>query len=512
MEDKEGNDMQKEIRNIIDGFKNLKILVVGDAILDTYIYGTTERICREAPAPVFNVAEEKYSCGGAANTAINLAALGAETYFLTILGKDSNANELLNVLHKNNVHTEFILRDKTRKTIAKKRVIAQSNIILRLDEGTVNDINKNLEDELLEKVLEINKFSDAILFSDYGFGVITDSFIQSIQSLSSSFQKPIVVDSKKLNRFKNIHPDAVKPNYEEALQLLNLSKIAKNKRCEQVVKYSESLLNKTGANNVAVTLDDDGVVLIRKAKKPYTVNCIPRDSKNTIGAGDTFISALTLSMASKLKMEKCVEIASAAAAIVVQKDGTTGCSNVELKSYFNTVPKYISTDEELRLIIKELRKKGKKIVFTNGCFDLIHKGHITLLEKAREAGDVLIVGVNNDESVRKVKGPDRPVNILEDRITVLAGLQSIDYLIAFAEDSPLQLIKAVHPDVFVKGADYSETSIPEMPLLKKLGCEVKIIPSEHHISTTEIIHRINDISDVAVEKSGFRKRRKAIQV
>jgi len=504
--------MQKEIKNFIDNFKNLKILVVGDAILDTYVYGTIDRICREAPVPVFNAENENYSCGGAANTAINLAALGAETYYLTVIGKDSNGNQLLNVLHKNNVHCEFILRDKARKTIAKKRVIALSNIILRLDEGTVSDINKNFENELLQKILEINNFADATLFSDYGFGVITNSLIQSLQALTSSFKKPILVDSKKLSRFKKIHPDAVKPNYEEALQLLNTPKISKSKRTEQIMKNGEDILNKTGADYAAVTMDTEGVVLLQKGKKPYHINCIPRDSKNTIGAGDTFISALTLALASKLKIETCVEIAAAAAAIVVQKNGTAGCSNVELKSYFNTVPKNISNKEDLVNTIKELRKKGKKIVFTNGCFDLIHKGHISLLEKAREAGDVLIVGVNNDESARKVKGADRPVNTLEDRITVLAGLQSVDYIIAFEEESPLQLIKTVHPDVFVKGADYTEMSIPEIPLLKKLECEIKIIPSQFHVSTTDIIHRINDISEEADAKNNSKKLRKSIPV
>lgn len=502
----------KEIKKTIDNFKNLKILIIGDAILDIYIYGTTDRICREAPVPVFNAESEKYSCGGAANTAINLAALGAETYYLTVVGKDSNANQLLNVLHKNNVHCEFILRDKKRKTIAKKRVIALSNIILRLDQGTVSDIDENLENELLQKFLEISSFADAILISDYEFGVITDSLIYSLQSLTPSFQKPILVDSKNLTRFKKLHPLSVKPNYEEALKLLNISNTAKHKRAEQIMKSSETLLNRTGAESVAVTLDADGVVLLQKGKKPYHINCIPRDSKNTIGAGDTFISALTLAIASKLEMETCIEIAAAAAAIVVQKDGTTDCSNVQLKSYFNAVPKYILNNEDLLNILKELRKKGKKIVFTNGCFDLIHKGHIALLEKANEAGDVLIVGVNNDDSARKVKGQDRPVNTLEDRIMVLAGLQSVDYLIAFAEESPMQLIKTVHPDVFVKGSDYTETSIPEMPLLKKLGCEIKIIPSVFHVSTTEIIHRINDISEEDDAKNNLKKTRKMIPV
>lgn len=485
--------MKTDIENAIEGFKKLKILVVGDAVLDTYVYGSTDRICREAPVPVFNKQDEKFCCGGAANTAINLAALGAETYFLTVIGKDANGKELLDILQKYQVHCEYVLKDKTRKTIAKKRVIASSNIILRMDEGSVSDISEDLENGLLQKLFDLEDFVDAILLSDYGFGVLTDRFIKSLKQITSTFSKPIVVDSKKLSRFKNLHPTAVKPNYEEYLDLMNFSKVPKNKRMEQVFQNSDALLKNSGATNIAVTLDADGVALIQKAKKPYYISCVPRDAKNTIGAGDTFISSLTLGISSGLPTETATELAAAAAAIVVQKDGTTLCSNVQLKSYFTAIPKYINTDAELTNVIKELREEGKKIVFTNGCFDLIHKGHIALLNKARDAGDILIVGVNDDESAKKVKGNDRPVNTLEDRITVLAGLQSIDYLIAFKEESPLQLIKAVHPDVFVKGADYNEGSIPEMPLLKKLGCQLKIIPHDYDISTTNIIQRINEI-------------------
>jgi D-beta-D-heptose 7-phosphate kinase/D-beta-D-heptose 1-phosphate adenosyltransferase len=503
--------MIKEIKNTIDHFKNLKILVVGDAILDTYLYGTTDRICREAPVPVFNSEDQKFSCGGAANTAINISALGAETYYLTVLGKDSNSRELIYLLHKNNVHTEFILKNKTRKTIAKKRVVASTNIILRIDEGTIEDINEDLEKELLKNFFVIADFVDAIVLSDYGFGLLTDKFINSLKPFISNRSKPFIVDSKHLNRFKNIHPTVVKPNYQEAMQLLKTAPDRKNNRIEQVIKNGGDLLKKTGAENVAVTLDADGVVLLQKEKKPYYTSCIPRNSKNTIGAGDTFISGLTLAIAAKLKMEQAIEIAAAAASIVVQKDGTALCSNVQLKSYFNPVPKFISNDEELLNTIKDLKKKRKKIVFTNGCFDLIHKGHIALLDKAREAGDVLIVGVNNDESARKVKGPDRPVNILEDRITVLAGLQSIDHLISFGEESPVRLLKMIHPDVFVKGSDYTEKSIPEMPLLRKLNCDIKIIPYMRDISTTTIIHRISEIVEEAEQKETSKKGDKLME-
>jgi len=356
--------MKQNTHDIIENFKKLKIVVVGDAVLDTYVEGTIDRICREAPVPVFNIQHYKYSCGGAANAAINVAELGAETYYLTVLGKDANARELLDILRKNGVHTEFILQDKTRTTIAKKRVTASSNIILRLDEGTTANINSGLEKELLEKLIEIQPSADAILLSDYGFGVITDTLIASLASLKFSSSIPVVVDSRDVSRFKIIHPSAVKPNYEETAQLLDIAKMTGNRRVEQVLENNAALLQVTGADKVSVTLDADGVVLLQKGKKPYRVTCIPRNSKNTIGAGDTFVSALTLSLASGLKVEVAVEMGAAAAAIVVQKDGTSGCSNGELKAYFNDVPKFISNSEDLLDTIKELKEKGKKIVFT----------------------------------------------------------------------------------------------------------------------------------------------------
>ncbi len=201
---------------------------------------------------------------------------------------------------------------------------------------------------------------------------------------------------------------------------------------------------------------------------------------------------MTLALASKTEGSTAADIAAAAAAVVMQKEGTAWCTNNELKNYFNDAPKHILTTEELTTIIKELKKNGKKIVFTNGCFDILHTGHIFLLNNARKAGDVLIIGVNSDASIKKIKGLGRPINGFDDRIAVLAGLQSVDYLISFDEKSPLHLIKAIHPDVFVKGGNYTEASIPEAPLLKKIGCMVKIVPYLEEHSTTHIIDKILD--------------------
>jgi len=481
--------MKENLSDIIEQFKNLKVLVLGDAILDTYVQGAPDRVSREAPVMVFNVDEQAHQCGGAANTAINVAALGAKTYFFTVLGKDTSSRELIDILKKYGVDTNSILRDKGRTTIAKKRIIAASHQLMRIDEGTTTNISASCEEELLSKIAALYTDIDAIILSDYGYGVITNNVINGIKKITTDSNKPLVVDGRDVSRFKSLKPDAVKPNYEETIHLLNIEK-ANHNRAEQVQAHTKKLHEITGANKVAVTLDVDGVLFLEKGKPPHRILAAPQDNKNAIGAGDTFISALTLSLAAKAKGQVAAQLAAAAAAVVVQKEGTVGCSNAELKSYFTAVPKYLSQTGQLAEIVKELKKQGKKIVFTNGCFDIIHKGHINLLSKAREAGDVLIVAVNNDNSIRKLKGADRPINNLEDRITVLAGLQSIDYLIAFEEESPVELLKEVRPAVFVKGGTYTETTLPESPLLKKLNCEVKIVSHIEEHSTTQLINKI----------------------
>lgn len=493
--------MKEKLSDVIENFKNLKVLVIGDAILDTYVNGAPDRVSREAPVLVFNVEEKQHQCGGAANTAINVAALGAETYFLSVMGKDSSSRELIDVLKRHKVHTEYILRDKSRATIAKKRITSASHQLMRIDEGTTSPISEACEKEMLQHIEDLFPALDAIILSDYGFGVITNNIIDGLKSLLIQENKIVVADARDLSRFRTLKPDAVKPNYDETIRLLHIQKANYN-RADQVQECSKKLFELTGAARIAVTLDVDGVLFLEKGKSPYRILAVPQDHKKAIGAGDTFISAMTLSLASKVKGEVGAQIAAAAAAVVVQKEGTSGCSNFELKAYFTAVPKYISQGGQLFEILKELKKQGKKIVFTNGCFDIIHKGHIALLNKAREAGDVLIVGVNNDNSIRKLKGPERPINNLEDRIAVLAGLQSVDYLIAFEEESPVELIKDVHPNVFVKGGNYTEYSIPEAALLKKLGCQLKIVPYIEEHSTTHIINKIRDINhEVEIEVS-----------
>jgi len=481
--------MSEDMEALIKGFKNLKVLVIGDAILDTYTKGSTDSISREAPVLVLNVQDRTYQCGGAANTAINVAALGAETYFLTVLGKDSHARELLTVLKKNNVHTEHILKDKARTTIAKQRIIASSNILLRTDEGTATDITAPYVKALLERFAALYPQMDAVILSDYGYGIFNEPVIQGIKRITSSGAKPLIADAKEINRYRILTPAAVKPNYGETLQMLGIKKIPSTNRVAFLAAKGSEILKLSGARTAAVTLDTDGIILFEEGKPGHHIPCIPRDSANTIGAGDTFTSAFALALASKVNARKAAEIASAAAAIVVQKSGTAVCSNHELIACFMPEPKFTTADRLVNLV-KELKKQNKKIVFTNGCFDILHKGHIALLNQAREAGDVLIVGVNSDTSIRTLKGEGRPINNLEDRITVLAGLQSVDHLVSFDEVDASRLIQALRPHIFVKGGNYTESSISEAPLLKRLGCAIKIIPYIEDHSTAFIIDKI----------------------
>lgn len=482
--------MKEQLRKMIGMFGNYRILVIGDAILDTYIKGTSERICREAPVPVINVHEQEHDCGGAANTAINVAALGAETYFLSVTGKDDSSSLLIEVLKKKKVHTGYIIRDRQRTTLAKKRVTASSSILLRIDEGNTEAISARTEAGLLRTLRKLYRTADAVILSDYGYGVVTDAVIGTLKELREESPKILIVDSRELQRFRKLSPTAVKPNYEETIRLLKLPRLQDSDRVQQVKEFGRKLLEATGAQYVAATMDAEGTILFEKGKKPFRVHAIPQDNKKAIGAGDTFISSLALGLCAGASAQEAVQIASAAAAIVMQKDGTVICTNHELREFFSEDSKRFSSLDELAAKVQELKKEGRRIVFTNGCFDILHRGHVSLLNQAKTFGDVLIVGINSDKSIRRLKGEERPINSLEDRIMVLAALQSVNYLVPFEEDSPARIIKALKPDVFVKGGDYTVDSIPEAPLVQQLEGVVRIIPLIDNRSTTNIIKKI----------------------
>jgi D-beta-D-heptose 7-phosphate kinase/D-beta-D-heptose 1-phosphate adenosyltransferase len=483
-------NMREQLKELINKFKNYKVLVIGDAILDTYIKGNSDRLCREAPVPIIDVEEQEHDCGGAANTAINVAALGAGTYFLSVLGKDESGKSLLEVLKRAGVITKYIIHDTKRKTLAKKRITASSSIVLRIDEGHTNTIGREIENELIRNLKKLYRKADALILSDYGYGIITPGVIDMLKSLKIKSPKPLIVDSKQLYKFRDLSPTAVKPNYEEAIRLLGLPKLHGSERVSQIAAHGMELLEITGAFNVAATLDADGVILFERGQIPYRIFSAPHDHRNAIGAGDTFISALTLSFCAGASAHEAADLAAGASAVVIRKEGTVTCTSETLKESFSEAEKFITDNTVLRKKIQELRKEGKKIVFTNGCFDILHRGHVNLLNEARKLGDVLIVALNTDKSICRVKGQDRPVNSLEDRIAVLAALDSVNYLVAFDDDNSVRLVKILKPEIFVKGGNYNIQSIREAEAVKQYGGEIRIIPIEIKTSTTALINKI----------------------
>ncbi|HEX7048447.1 MAG TPA: D-glycero-beta-D-manno-heptose 1-phosphate adenylyltransferase [Gammaproteobacteria bacterium] len=474
----------------IPAFRDRKVLVIGDAILDVYEKGRTEKLCREAPVPVVRLQERAFSCGGAANTAVNTAALGGEVSFLGVLGADREGDKLLDALAAQGVDTRSVIRTKHRRTITKTRVCASSSILVRVDEGDTAPIDRECAAELVDSIRRrIDKY-DVVILSDYNYGLFSEEVLNDLKVLFASGAPPLVVDAKHPDRFRGLKPAAVKPNYEEAVNLLQVPALVREPRVEQIMKLGDDLLEKTGSALVAATLDVDGAILFERGAPPYLVSCLPQPDRHTIGAGDSFVGALALAIATGAPPRAAARLAAAAAAVVIRKDGTGICTAEELSAYFRGHTKRVTTIDALMNIVCELRQENRRIVFTNGCFDILHRGHVEFLRQARSLGDTLIVALNSDESIRAIKGKGRPVNALEDRIEVLAGLQAVDLLIRFDGESPSELLRAVRPDVFAKGGTYSVDSLPEAELVRSLGGDVEIVPFRSTLTTSRLIERI----------------------
>lgn len=478
----------------IDAFAGLRVIVIGEAMLDSYLHGSTQRICREAPVPVVSVTDREHVPGGAANTAVNVRSLGADVAFLSVIGDDPEGGMLRQALESYGVSSEHLIVRPSRATLAKQRVMAASQMVVRFDQGSTETLDPGAEVDLIERLVQLFPTCDAVIVSDYDYGVLTPKVIQCLAELQEDSPRLVVVDSKRLHAYRGVHVTAVKPNYEEALDLLELKRAEPaEKRSTQIIPFGERILELTGAQIAAVTLDQEGALIFQHSHTPYRTYARPAPNSRAAGAGDTFISALALSLAAGADTENAAEIASAAASIVVSKEGTSACYMDELRSHFSTDEKYVTDAFQLAGRMAAYRREGQRIVFTNGCFDILHRGHITYLNQAKAFGDILIVGLNSDDSVRRLKGSNRPINSLEDRAQILAALSCVDHIVAFDSDTPHDLIRVIRPDVFVKGGDYTRETLPEASLVEELGGAVEILPYLQDHSTTSIIDRIRQI-------------------
>ncbi|PIG94227.1 D-glycero-beta-D-manno-heptose 1-phosphate adenylyltransferase [Gloeocapsopsis sp. IPPAS B-1203] len=485
------------VNDLLDAIAGLRVLVIGEAMLDCYLHGASDRLCPEAPVPVVNVTHIDRAPGGAANTAVNARCLGADVMLLSVVGDDWEGTLLQQALAERGVSSDNIYTQLDRRSLSKQRVVASSQILVRFDQGSTTPISTEIEQKLIVQIHQLFPQCDAVIVSDYGYGILTPRVIEAIAKLQQVTPRILVVDSKHLATYKNIGVTAVKPNYAEALKLLDLETTANDTRVNQILPHGQRLLDITGAEIVAVTLDAEGAIVFERS----TANgiklhrtCTKKATNHATGAGDTFVSALALALAAKVSTKDAAEFAAAAAAVVVQKDGTTACTAQDLReAQVAPTEKYISDRTQLMKVLAAHRAAGRRIVFTNGCFDILHAGHVSYLNQARTLGDILVIGVNSDASVSRIKGSTRPINSLFDRIQVLAGLGCVDYLVSFDEDTPLHLLPSVRPNIYVKGGDYTKATLPETPLVEQLGGEVHLLPFVENCSTTSIIQRCQSL-------------------
>ncbi|MFI9722918.1 D-glycero-beta-D-manno-heptose 1-phosphate adenylyltransferase [Streptomyces sp. NPDC052396] len=481
--------MHTDLSALLDRIAGLRVLVIGDVILDTYVRGATSGLCRESPVPAVTLTSVRHQCGGAANVAVNLRALGAEPVLLSAVGDDPGGRRLLDALRAEGVGTDLVRVQARRTTVTKRRVLADGQMLLRLDEGAAAHPL-----DFAEVAASLLPTVDAVIVSDYGYGVWQSSGVEWLAAHREQGPPTLVVDSRRPERFTALRASAVKPNYQEALRLLDTTAPAPG--TPWPASLGDTLLRLTGAERVALTLDADGSMLFEHGRPPVRTFARGRRAplaSATVGAGDIFTAALTLALTAGADSGVAAELASAAAGTAVGTPGTGTCDAAELRRLFGGTDK-VRTPGSLPGRLLDPATRDGRVVFTNGCFDLLHGGHVSCLSRAKELGDLLVVGVNTDASVRRLKGPRRPVIPLAERMRVLAALSCVDFVVPFDDDSPRALIETLRPEVYVKGGDYTLETLPEAPLVQRLGGVVHLLPSVPDTSTTDIIRRIHALS------------------
>lgn len=482
------------IEEILKRFGRQKILVVGDIMLDCYVRGAVDRISPEAPVPVLKVMEEASTPGGAGNVALNLRTLGASVELIGALGKDPEGDRIVHFLKENDIGTGGIVRDGAKPTTTKTRLIAGNQQIARIDKEVDTLTHESVEKALMASIDHaVSHFKPkGIIISDYSKGAITDRVVSHAIKLAKESGIFVTVDPKGELYYKYRGADAITPNLREAETASGV-----RIKDEGTIKgAAEKIIAQTEADFVLVTRGADGISYFSKHGEFGTVPSHSVEVFDVTGAGDTAASVFTLAFLASYLLEESVKIANAAAGIVVSRIGTSSVTQSDLKAHFareeEREKSKISARAPLAKTLSGLRAKGRKIVFTNGCFDLFHTGHLKLLREARKLGDALVVGINSDKSVTKLKGRGRPYITEADRAILLSALDCVDYLVVFEEDTPLELIKELKPDVLVKGGDYKPEEVVGGEFVRSYGGRVKIIPLVKGVSTSSLAEKIKN--------------------
>ena len=462
--------------------QNKSIFIIGDLMIDTYFEGTVNRISPEAPVPIVRVKEVRHVPGGAANVALNLKGLNCNVDIWGIHGKDANGKLLKTLLKKNKIKNHSIETDNP--TVTKSRVIGNKQQVVRIDFETDNyRIENKISDQLIETFEKGIISCDIIIISDYGKGVCTEYLCQKIITLCNKYNKKVIVDPKGSNWTKYSGAFMITPNVKELSEIAHRKLKNEDKILREVGLYIIKLLK---LNELLITRSEKGMSLLCPDGTFKNFDTVAKEVFDVSGAGDTVVATIAACLAANFDINTSISIANKAAGIVVGRIGTTPVyfSELENKMVYTRENKKIVDVSELKKLLSTQR--NKRIVFTNGCFDILHKGHVIYLQKAREIGDILIVGLNTDNSVKKLKGPSRPINDQKARAIVLSALECVDYVVLFSENTPYELIKELSPNVLVKGADYKKEDVVGGDLVD----EVKLIDFEKGYSSSNIINKL----------------------
>jgi D-beta-D-heptose 7-phosphate kinase / D-beta-D-heptose 1-phosphate adenosyltransferase len=480
---------------LLDGYHAARALVLGDVMLDRYVYGGIDRISPEAPIPVIAIERTADMPGGAGNVVRNLAALGARASLIGVVGDDIWAETLrVQLVQVPNVEVRLIA-DRSRPTTVKTRYVADGQQVLRADRESREPLSHEVEQRVLAEYRSSLSQADIVVLSDYAKGVLTESLVSAAVSAARAAGKMVIVDPKGKSFAKYRGVTVLTPNRLEL-------QIACGSKCEteeDVVFGASRSLEDGICDVVVVTRGKDGMSVVKAGGTATHLRTTARGVFDVSGAGDTVVAALTLGLSAGGDIVDAATLANLAAGIVVGKRGTATVTTGEIIAALRPVDghsdqrKIFSLDNVLQLA-NDWRDHGLKVAFANGCFDLLHPGHISLLDQARRAADRLIVGLNSDLSIRRLKGPGRPVQGEVARATVLASLKSVDAVVIFAEDTPLQLIEALTPDVLVKGADYTVDKIVGADLVIKRGGKVVLADLVQGHSTTNTVQRVAAIN------------------
>ena len=476
-----------------DSLPNLRIAVIGDLMVDRYVFGDVSRISPEAPVPVNRVKQMKEVLGGAANVAANLANLDVHVYVGGVAGQDTHGNLLQDLLDSNGIDKSGVVISRDRSTITKMRILGDRQQMMRLDFETVRDVEQQEEEELISWLDSLcQKGLDGIVISDYGKGVCKDSILEKIFNLANCYKIPTIVDPKGSQWEKYNGATYITPNVKELSERVGYSITNDD---DKIVTAAKEVLATNNIQYIIATRSEKGISVIARDGRIWHNPATQQDVFDVSGAGDTVVATMICSIAANLSMRTALHVANGAAGIVVSKVGTYPIHRQELIELWMSLQegKYIEKSlyswEEMKNLVQQWQNQGDIVVFTNGCFDILHRGHITYLQEAAQLGDRLIIGLNSDASVRRLKGETRPLVEGEDRAYLLSALGCVDGVVLFDEDTPFQLLETIRPNILVKGGDYKVDEV----IGREFVDSVQILSFKDGYSTTNVVNKIANL-------------------